>query len=133
MNNNWKADPAKYKRLAKPFEDEEHARVALSAFMVEVVALREKYRVPELVVQFQVYIKTPEGEFSVSGGAGYGDQAKQATMMKRAFDQEFASLCYIVEALAASMPKLRRELLTQPNAEDLLDPEKSKGIGVEPL
>lgn len=112
--NQFKADPAKYARLAKPHESQKHAEVAVKAFTAELAALREKYRIPELLIQFQVYLKMDEGEGSMRGGAGWGNQSLQAELAKRAFDQEFNALCYIVQVLAAGMPKLRTNLITDP-------------------
>lgn len=113
--NEWGADPAKYKRMAKPFEDAEHGKVAANAFLSDVRKLREKHRIPELSVQFYVYCKGEKGQPQyMQGGAGWGNQARQAELSKAMFDREFDHLCAIVMQLAERMPNVRRAMLTDP-------------------
>lgn len=118
LSKDWKGDAAKYARLSKPHESEETARVAVKAFMGEIATLREKYRIPELIIQYQVYVQIDGEEHAMHGGCGWGNQGKQAELAKRSFDLEFDSLCLLVERLAAMMPKARRELITDPLKED---------------
>lgn len=118
--NEWGADPKKYKELCKPFEDEVHARAATNAFLSDVRLLREKHRIPELVVHFHVYLAPAageEGRMILRGGAGWGDQRKQAQIAKELFDREFESLCGMVYHLAGRMPNVRTALLTDPTGE----------------
>lgn len=112
--NEWGADPAKYKKLRKPYEDEEHAQVAVNAFLVDIAQLREKHHIAELTVQCQVYIKDGDEILTMHGGAGWGDQNKQAELAKLMFDREFDHLCIVTGLLAARMPGVRRMLLTDP-------------------
>lgn len=112
--NQWGADPAKYKRLSKT-QESAAAQVNANAFMAEVGTLREKYLIPELTVQFAIYVKDESGERGiVSGGAGWGDQMRQAELSKAMFDREFDHLCLVVGTLAAQMPSVKRMLLTDP-------------------
>lgn len=113
--NQWGADPAKYKRLSKPVESREHAQVMASAFLADVAQLREKHRIPELTVQFVIYVQDGNDLVSLNGGAGWGDQTRQAQLAKAMFDREFDSLAMITTHLAMRMPKVRQMLLTNPD------------------
>jgi hypothetical protein len=118
MTGNFEPDPDKYAELSMPFESEEEANKVASAFFNAVRAIREQYRIPELIIQFQLYVQTDEGVRALRGGGGWGDQHLQAELAKRAFDQEFEHLCVMVGSLAQAMPKVRKKLITDPSCEE---------------
>jgi hypothetical protein len=118
--NEWQADPEKYERLAEPFESDELALVAARAFLGELATLREKYRIPELIVQYQLYVKSKSddaGPQACTGGAGWGNQLYQCQLAKQAMDQEFDHLARVLEMISYSIPKAKRQLITDPAAE----------------
>lgn len=92
--NQWVAgagsDPEKYKRLSTPFESRDEAQRAVEAFTDALSKLRETYHIAELVCQIQVYVKTEDTgkgiETMISGG-GWGNQTKQALLIKRMVDR----------------------------------------------
>lgn len=115
--NQWKADPEKYERLSQPFESADEAQKVAEAFFNAVAALREQYRIPDLVIQFYVNLKEGDKVLRLSGGGGWGNQLNQATMMREAADREMNYLVEVLEVVMHGMPKVRRELITDPVAE----------------
>lgn len=117
MKNRWGADPEKYRRLSTPFESEDEARKATDGFLDELARLREKYHVPELVCQFQVYVKMPEENVgSLVGGAGWGDQLRQAKLAKRMADREFDATLQMIQTLSEHSNALAEMLITDPSS-----------------
>lgn len=112
--------------MAQPFDSAEEGEKVAAEFFNAVRKLREQYRIPELIIQFQLYVKTPEGIEAFAGGGGWGNQLYQARLAKRAIDQEFEHLGNVIESIAAAMPKARKELLTDPRFES---PDEVKGDG----
>jgi hypothetical protein len=118
--NRWGADPEKYKLLAVPFKDRAEADRATSAFIDEVARLREKYHIAELCVQLQVYIRTetPEGDGveTLVGGAGWGDQMRQARLAKMMADREIDAALNMMGTMAASVDTIAAQLITDPRS-----------------
>lgn len=121
--NQWGADPAKYKRLCEPFDTKELAELAFRGFVGELAKLREKYRIPELIVQYECRVMIDDKVCGMHGGCGWGNQLYQAQLAKRALDQELDHLARVTEGLAASLPRVRRELITDPKPEDTVEGE----------
>lgn len=114
MKSRWVGDPDKYAELAKPFASQEEAERVVGEFVNAVRRLREQYRIPELIVQLQVYITMDDGVHGMAGGAGWGDQSKQAQLAKSAADLEFDSLMLLIENLVHRIPQARQMLITDP-------------------
>ena len=118
MRNNFEADPEKYKQLSQPFESAEEAERVANAFLNAVRKLREEYRIAELVIQFQVYLKEGEEVQALIGGGGWGNQLYQANLARRAADREFEHLGLVLELLVKAMPKAQAALITDPKADE---------------
>lgn len=115
MKNRWQADPKKYAELSSPFESVEQAQEVMKAFCAAVAKLREQYHIPEFIFRLQAYAKHEQGIVVLSGGAGFGNQLQQAQLAKNAFDTEFECLREMLEQITLSMPRLKRDLVTDPN------------------
>lgn len=116
-SNMWDADPELYAKLAEPMENQEQALLNAKGFLLEVRRLREKYHVPELIVQYVIYCKDDEGPLALSGGAGWGDQMKQLNLAHMCMNRELAALGNIVDKISSSFPRVAAELITDPKIE----------------
>lgn len=121
-SNMWDADPELYAKLAEPMENQEQALLNAKGFLAEIRRLREKYHIPELIVQYVVYCKDDEGRLALSGGAGWGDQVKQLGLAHMCMDRELNSLGSIIEKIALSIPRVRHQLITDPKVEAANEP-----------
>jgi hypothetical protein len=117
--NEWGADPEKYAKLAEPIPALD-AQALGNAFLKAIGHLREQYHIPELLVQFVVYVD--DGQ-AMKGGAGWGDQMKQAQLARRMADQEYAHLIRVLASIVNAMPDAADMLITDPSAEGAPDPE----------
>lgn len=78
-------DPDLYARMTEPHENLETAQVVLDAFQKDLAALREKYRIPELVVLYSVNL-VQDGQTVPAVGAYYrGSQPESERLVKFAF------------------------------------------------
>jgi hypothetical protein len=111
----WAGDPEKYAEIAKPFETREEAEKVCGAFFNAVRQLREQYRIPELIVSYQVYAQGEKAVEVLAGSGGWGNQLYQAKLARRSADSEFKWLIRMLE----DVPKLSSLLITDPKADDL--------------
>jgi hypothetical protein len=118
MDNEWKADPKKYAEIAQPFESEEQATKVAAEFFNAVRKLREQYRIPEVIVSYQVYVKTDKGVEALMGSGGWGDQSQQAKLAKRCFDVEIESFFMMFDNLLAKRPRTSLSFLTDPKFDE---------------
>jgi adenylyl- and sulfurtransferase ThiI len=71
----YQSDPELYHRMAAPYDSEEDAQQAISAFCEEVRAARVKHRIPEVVMFCGVYHgQNMIGGAQTKGGGGYPSQ-----------------------------------------------------------
>lgn len=115
--NSWEADPEKYAELSKPFDSPEEAEKVAQAFLMALRALREQYRIAEMCVQYQIYVKMDDGIHALVGGGGWGNQLHQARLARRMFDREFSHLGKIIEAIMREDSAVEIALLTDPKVE----------------
>ena len=114
MTDEFLGDPEKYAELAKPFESPEEANKVAEEFFNAVALLREQYRIPELNLQYELYVRVDTGIHVLRGGGGWGDQLRQARLAKRAADLETEHFFELVERILSRRPRLTRELITDP-------------------
>jgi hypothetical protein len=81
-------NPGLYRRLSEPFADADAANEAIQAFFVEVEALREKHRIPDVLVLVEANMMTDGVE--TRGGARLfrGDKAHALPMLARSYGEE---------------------------------------------
>jgi hypothetical protein len=128
---NFEADPQKYAELSKPFDSQEEAEHAAREFFNGVRALREQCRIPEVVLQFVIYVQGEGEVLSLSGGGGWGDQLKQAQIARRAADREFEHLGLLVRGIADAIPPAGDALITDPVAtEETVATKKAASAGL---
>jgi hypothetical protein len=60
MKPTWKNDPKKYELMSKPFENEDEAKKALTAFMNDVSKLRTKHKIADILVVAKDSFKSPD-------------------------------------------------------------------------
>lgn len=118
--NMWGADPEKYERLSIPFESPEQMEAAASSFLAALAKLREQYKIPDLIVSFQGDVQVGDDVRAFYGGAGWGNQIRQAKLAKRSADQEFNHLLRIMREILHEYPDTEELLITDPeDTEDL--------------
>lgn len=100
-------DPAKYRRLSEPFEDNAEASAAMRGFVAAVWAAREKYGIPDVVVCMECNVKVPvEGggwtEERAAAQANCGESTRVpmilARVLSRAHDAQTKALIAQVTA-----------------------------------
>jgi hypothetical protein len=96
-------NPERYKRLALPFENEEAFTEALTGFFKELGELREKYKIPDVLVAVLGNVKTeqrPEvGEMRISS-MQYGDMSLREFIILNLVRQEHPMLQALIEGLS---------------------------------
>ena len=78
--NHWN-DPATYRRLSEPYESLEEAEAALTAFLADVRAAREKHGVRDVSLVWNFSVVVPDGEKDMAGCAHLGDQHREVGML----------------------------------------------------
>ena len=78
--NHWN-DPATYRRLSEPFPSQAEAEKELDSFYEGVRALREKHRIRDVSLVWQVSAVTDSGEIELAGMGHLGDQHREVGML----------------------------------------------------
>lgn len=60
LKSKWVNNPDKYERLSKPFETQEEAEKAMKAFLNAVSKIREKHKIPDVLIGIKGSFKNPE-------------------------------------------------------------------------
>lgn len=95
-------DPALYRQLSEPYESTAALTEAFMKFNEELRALREKYRIPDLVYVIVGNALNEEGEeCSAITMGNAGDSTKMELMLAWALGQERDRKTKLLRALAA--------------------------------
>ncbi len=81
-------DPEKYRRMSVPYKSEEEAREMLTAFLGELGEIREKYKVPNVVLVTKASVMIEGQEKVFPAIANWGDSAHVLSMLAWAFGDE---------------------------------------------
>ena len=81
------SNPGLYRRLCEPHDSVEAANADMRAFVEAISELREKHRIPEVVLICEVVAIRDGGEVIVQTGMEWGDMAHHEMMVARALGQ----------------------------------------------
>lgn len=85
-------DPELYRELSKPYATSAEAEAATHAFLEEVIALRAKHRVPEILVAAAAYVvEGPDGQASTLTNIVARGNSNTSALLAAAAYQAFAA------------------------------------------
>ena len=81
------SNPGLYRRLCEPHESVEAANADMRAFVEAVSELREKHRIPDVVLICEVVAMRNGGEVLAQSGMEWGDMTHHEMMVARTLGQ----------------------------------------------
>ena len=106
-------DPERYRRLAQPFENENEFNEALKGFFKELGVLREKYKIPDVLVAAIANVKNekdPELIEQRMSSMQYDNTALRPFIILSLYRQEHPMLQALIEGLAGTRVKTAEEM-----------------------
>ena len=104
-------DPSKYREISKPFVDGNEANQAITQFVNDVQAAREKHRIPDVVILCEISHLLDEVEVRGHSSASFGDSSKTLTMIARAYGSEqtkHEQMLQVITSLARKAERSRK-------------------------
>lgn len=95
------SDPALYRRLCEPHASIDALNAELEAFYKSVRELREKHKLPEVLVIVAANVMDDGVEYEVQSSAYNGDVRNAAYMIARAYGESIAEARAMIGKLAS--------------------------------